>query len=165
MDETRETKAKREAQVGSQELREIFRLLTGIRRIIQASDRYSRYLADEADVTLPQLVSLLAVVAEQGISTRDLAERVHVSSSTLVGVIDRLEQKGMVERRRDSRDRRLIHLQPTELGRRFAASAPTPLGKSFEAAFSKLPDRRRRQLVKAIEDVADLVAAQARPAS
>lgn len=146
-------------------LHQTYRLLNGIRRIIQASDRYSRFLADSCDITLPQLVALQAVVAEEGLSTRDIAQRVHVSSSTLVGVIDRLESKGFIVRQRDANDRRLIHIVPTEKGRRFAVTAPTPLGAGFEVAFEALSDSRAQTLVRAIEGLADMITADstARP--
>ncbi len=141
-------------------LQQTYRLLNGIRRIIQASDRYSRFLAHSSDITLPQLVALQAVVAEEGLSTREIAQRVHVSSSTLVGVIDRLELKGLIKRQRDANDRRLIHIVPTDKGCRFVATAPTPLGRGFEAAFEDLPDSRRQTMVKAIESLADMIACE-----
>jgi DNA-binding MarR family transcriptional regulator len=45
-----------------------------------------------------------------------LASLVDVSVSNMTGIVDRLEQHGMVERIRDDRDRRLVLVRATPLG-------------------------------------------------
>ena len=40
-----------------------------------------------------------------------------MSAPTVVGVLDKLEAKGMVERYRSTRDRRVVHSRLTDLGR------------------------------------------------
>jgi DNA-binding MarR family transcriptional regulator len=83
-------------------------VLGSIRKIIHAFDVYSRRLTRQYGITAPQLVCLLEVIEQDGITAREIASRIHLGPSTLVGVLDRLESKGLIERRRDTRDRRKV---------------------------------------------------------
>ncbi|HEV2193726.1 MAG TPA: MarR family transcriptional regulator [Nitrosopumilaceae archaeon] len=49
---------------------------------------------------------ILVLSIQNGISQKDLAERIFVDSTTLVPIIDGMEKKGLVERRIDPKDRR-----------------------------------------------------------
>ena len=77
------------------------RLLTALRRIVHGVDLQSRRLLQQCSVTGPQLVCLHTLAEEGPLTSKGLAERVHVHPSTLVGIVDRLEEKGLLERQRD----------------------------------------------------------------
>jgi DNA-binding MarR family transcriptional regulator len=140
-------------------------LLRAVRQIMQGFDVQSRRLDGESQITLPQLICLMAVVAEEGMTSRRIAAEIFASASTLVGVLDRLEAKQLVDRIRDPRDRRLIHIVPTEAGRRFIAAAPSPLGLRFDERFAALSEARQRQLVEALRLMADLMGSAEPPAT
>jgi MarR family transcriptional regulator for hemolysin len=62
---------------------------------------------------------LLKHAAEfEGTSQRELAEGMHIEPPTLVGHLDKLAEEGLVERRRDERDRRVARVYVTPAGRR-----------------------------------------------
>ena len=61
-----------------------------------------------------------------------------VKSSTVTGVVDRLEQKGLVRRIRNSPDRRVITIELTELGIRLAENAPPPIQQKIIDGLKKL---------------------------
>ena len=103
------------------------RILNAIRQIIRAVDIDSRKMAVQHHVTGPQLMCLMAVVENGSITSTDVARRVHLDSSTLVGVLDRLEKKGLIRRERSHEDRRQVHLTATETGRKLAAKTPFPM--------------------------------------
>ncbi len=50
--------------------------------------------------------AIIALSIQNGLSQRDLAERIFVDGTTLVPIIDNMEKKGLVERRTDPKDRR-----------------------------------------------------------
>ena len=49
---------------------------------------------------------ILALSIQDGISQKDLSEKIFVDTTTLVPIIDGMEKKGLVERRTDPKDRR-----------------------------------------------------------
>jgi 4'-phosphopantetheinyl transferase len=48
---------------------------------------------------------------------RVLAEALDVSQASATGIVDRMEQRGLVERRRDEEDRRIVRVALTDEGR------------------------------------------------
>lgn len=136
------------------------RVLSAIRRIIRSVDLYSRELAARARVTSPQLVCLLAV-AETGKTTATMIGRqVFLSPSTIVGILDRLEAKGLVRRERDENDRRVMFVNITEKGRQLARSAPSPLQDTLTEALRALPGEEQIKIVESLERVVTLMEAQ-----
>ncbi len=61
---------------------------------------------------------LLHVSREDGISHRDLAERLGIEAPTLVRLIDSMEQEQLLERRASETDRRIKHLHLSPAGRK-----------------------------------------------
>jgi MarR family transcriptional regulator for hemolysin len=71
--------------------------------------------------SLQQWVLLRALADEPQLSHRELADRMYLSSPTLTHHLDRLEASALIARKRDTRDRRVVHVALTPAGRqRFA---------------------------------------------
>ena len=64
----------------------------------------------------PRMVVVLQAIDERPISQGELGARLDVGRTTMVGIVDALEAKGLVERRRDPADRRAYHLVVTQTG-------------------------------------------------
>lgn len=135
------------------------RVLKSLRQIIQAIDVHSRRLSALYHVTAPQLVCLLTVVERGPITSTALAHEVHLSASTLVGILDRLEAGGYIRRERGTSDRRRVYLTATEAGRRFAREAPSPLQTQLAERLAGLPHDEQRSIAEVLERVATLMGA------
>ncbi len=109
-----------------------------IRRLIQANDLYTKELNREYQVSAPQLNCLVALYENGSLSPSQIAKLIVVKSSTVTGVIDRLEQKGLVTRVRKSSDRRVITIELTEAGGKLVEKAPPPLHHKIVAGLKKL---------------------------
>lgn len=70
----------------------------------------------EIDLTLPQMVTLLAIHDRGSCRMGTLAEATQQSGGTLTGIVDRLIEDGLVERVRSANDRRVIHVTLTADG-------------------------------------------------
>jgi DNA-binding MarR family transcriptional regulator len=134
------------------------RILNAIRQIIRAADLDSRQLATKHQTTAPQLVSLMAIVEREPTTAIDVARRVHLGASTMVGVLDRLETKGLITRERDSQDRRQIWVRATDAGRALVVSTPFPLQISLERAFALMSEQERGQVATSFERLVQLMA-------
>jgi DNA-binding MarR family transcriptional regulator len=88
-----------------------------------------------------------------------LAEAVSLSQATVTTIIDRLEQRGLVERRRSPEDRRVVHACLTEPGRTVLASAPAPLQDTFTRRFDRLADWEQTLILSALQRVASMMGA------
>lgn len=135
------------------------RALQCLRRIIRGVELYSRQLSSEHNVTVPQLVCLLTVVEKGALTVASIAREAYLSSSTVVGILDRLEEKGLVTRQRSREDRRLVHVSATEAGAALAAKAPSPLHGRFTAAFRALPREEQERIVRSLEQIVEFIEA------
>ncbi|MGH8933457.1 MAG: MarR family winged helix-turn-helix transcriptional regulator [Egibacteraceae bacterium] len=64
----------------------------------------------------PAQATLLTLLSEPT-SMRNLATRMGCDPSNITGIVDRLEDKGLVERLADPSDRRVKQIAPTQAGR------------------------------------------------
>ncbi|MCQ9133321.1 MULTISPECIES: MarR family transcriptional regulator [Streptomyces] len=63
---------------------------------------------------------LLSLLSLEPLPMRKLAQKLKCEPSNVTGIVDRLESRGLVERRPDPADRRVKLAAPTEEGRRIA---------------------------------------------
>lgn len=84
--------------------------------------RISADLRDD-NLTLAQFDVLVALVKKGAISQQEMADHLLVTKGNVVGLIDRLSARGLVERRASGTDRRVNLLQITSRGRRVVERA------------------------------------------
>jgi DNA-binding MarR family transcriptional regulator len=90
-----------------------FALYSASRAVIRA---YAPLL-EPLGLTYPQYLALLALWSEDGVSVKRLGEQLGLDSATLTPLLKRLEQQGLVERRRDAEDERVVRIDLTAAGR------------------------------------------------
>ena len=136
------------------------RILRSLRRIIRAVDLHSRRLATQHNVTGPQLTCLLQVVHDGPTTVTTLARAVHLSPSTVIGILDRLEAKGLISRQRDVQDRRKVLVTATDGGLAIADSAPSPLQDTLAEALQVLPEAEQETIAASLQRVVELMEAR-----
>jgi DNA-binding MarR family transcriptional regulator len=75
-----------------------------------------RPLLSELDLTYPQYLVLLVLWEHDGASVGSIGERLHLDSGTLTPLLKRLEKQGLIERRRQSEDDRVVENWLTPAG-------------------------------------------------
>jgi DNA-binding MarR family transcriptional regulator len=103
----------------------------------------------------PRHFALLRAVHEaDSQSQQAVAERLHIPASTMVGLIDHLEQEGLLERRPHPSDRRTRLLHLTRHGKEVLGKA-TRLGAEWERTIcAGLSTAEREQLLSLLQRVA-----------
>ncbi|MFW5698761.1 MAG: MarR family winged helix-turn-helix transcriptional regulator [Planctomycetota bacterium] len=132
-------------------------ILKDLRRIIHAFECHSHQMAHDHDLTAPQLVCLLAIAERERISNGALARAVDLSPSTVVGIVDRLARKRLVDRQRDAHDRRVVNIVATDAGREAIRLAPSPLQGRLVEALSRLDDAERGTIARSLHRIAELM--------
>jgi DNA-binding MarR family transcriptional regulator len=134
-------------------------VLTTLRRIIRASDIHSKHIARESGLTTPQIVILRAIEGLGEVTTRVLSHEVSLSQATVTLILDRLVERELVERYRSSTDRRVVHSRLTKQGKKAISNAPRLLQETFLTRFQRLPARRQKEIVAALEEISDMMGA------
>ncbi|MEQ1405087.1 MarR family transcriptional regulator [Neorhizobium sp. Rsf11] len=81
-----------------------------------AINRTYKPMLDAMGITYPQYLVLSALAERDGLTVGAIAERLSLESSTITPPVKRLEQAGLVERRRSTTDERQVHVWLTEAG-------------------------------------------------
>jgi len=136
------------------------RILKSIRRIIRAVSIHSKKLNTEFNITAPQMICLYSLAGGDGMTLSDLSKDVALGLSTVNGIVDRLEAKGLVLRERSTMDRRKVHLQITDDGRDIVKSAPSLLQERFTDALIELPELEQAAIALSLERVVSLMEAE-----
>jgi DNA-binding MarR family transcriptional regulator len=132
-------------------------IFRSLRRIMRAVDVHSRRLAAEFMITGPQLLCLQTLHDDGPLTTSALAKLIHLSSSTAVGILDRLEQKGWVQRERSDRDRRIVLVHITASGEEFLAAAPSLLQERLAAGLQALPETDQLAIAQSLERIVEML--------
>ena len=127
------------------------RIIWLLRRLVQASELYSKYLQKNYGVTQHQLGCLLALFDSGPMPQSKLAQTILVKPSTITGIIDRLEQKGLVVRERSERDRRIVNINITDAGNELVNEAPPPIQKTIINGLKSLSERDTTKVVESLE--------------
>ena len=90
--------------------------------------------------SLIHLNVLMILEMDGSVSMSQLASSLDVSVASMTGIVDRMEQRGLVERRRDDADRRIVLVDPTEAGRDI---------------FREIDRRRREGLLKMLQQLSE----------
>jgi DNA-binding MarR family transcriptional regulator len=106
------------------------------------------------DLTVAQFDALAHLYVEDGISQQELAERLLVSKGNVTGLINRLADRGLVERHADPDDRRTKRLKITRSGRALAKKALRKQAQLVEAMMTRLTDRERDTLSRLLGQLA-----------
>ncbi|MGD9735624.1 MAG: MarR family winged helix-turn-helix transcriptional regulator [Solirubrobacterales bacterium] len=121
---------------------------------IHASARFAARLA-AVDLVPPLFRVLNLVDAAEGRSQQEIARAVQAPPSRMVGFVDELEQRGLVERRADPRDRRVRALYLTAAGRE-ALARGREVAREHEAELTAgLSEEERGMLVALLGKVVD----------
>lgn len=128
-----------------------------IRRIVRAIDLRSREVSRKTGLTIPQIVVLQGVKELGEVTTKALSENADLSSATVVTILDKLEEKQLIERYRSTTDRRIVHARLTRKGAEMVSNLPGLLHEEFEQRFSECTVEQRVTLLQSIEQIAEML--------
>ena len=132
-------------------------IILALRKIMQQMDYHSRRLNKCYGLTVPQIVCLYEIYENGRMTISALSKKIYLSMSTIVGVIDRLEEKQFVNRTRDIQDRRIIYIDITEKGKEFVSAAPYLLHNRLNDNLQVLTVEEQITLANSINLLVDLL--------
>jgi MarR family transcriptional regulator, organic hydroperoxide resistance regulator len=91
-------------------------------------------------------VVLCCLWQEDGQAIGSIGEKLQQVGATLTGVLDRMEERGLVRRERDLQDRRIWRIWLTDAGKELQQILP-PIALEFqEEIFKGIPKTKRKQI-------------------
>jgi DNA-binding MarR family transcriptional regulator len=84
--------------------------------VAHAFNRVYKPLLDPLGLTYPQYLVLLVLWEQDDLAVKEIGQLLHLDSGTLTPLLKRMERAGLVQRRRDERDERLVRVTLTSKG-------------------------------------------------
>lgn len=128
-----------------------------IRKLMHGAELYTKELNKKYSITSAQLNCLLALYENGPLPPSKIARHMMVNSSTVTGVIDRLEQKKLVRRQRNSPDRRIINIQLTSDGQKLAEVAPPPIQQRVVDGLQQLSPYELNQIIRSLAKLTQML--------
>ena len=128
-----------------------FDFLQCLWRLNRSLEKASSDMEKKLGITSQQRFVVRCVGKYPGMTSGQLAEVLHVDPGTVSATVRRLEEKGLVERRRDPRDHRRVFLGLTARGRAF----DRPTEGTVEYAVDRLLATTRASDVEVAKSVID----------
>lgn len=119
-----------------------------VRRLQQIAVALFLDEAADAAITPVQFAALQAVARQAGMDQRTLAARIGLDTSTLGGVIDRLEKRALLRRVASEQDRRVRLLEITDEGRRLLRGLQGAVRKTQERILAPLDARQQQEFMR-----------------
>jgi DNA-binding MarR family transcriptional regulator len=127
--------------------------LIGYRLRVAQQTVFRDFAASVGELSPGRAGMLLLIEANPGVPQGRLAEAVKLDRSTMVGVVDSLEDRGLIERRRGT-DRRTNGLWLTRAGKVLAARLRRRIEQHEDRVAARLSGAERAQLLALLEKLA-----------
>ena len=132
-------------------------VLIALRKIVQAIELNSRSLVKRVGLTGPQLVILQEFWNAEALSVGEIARNVSLSQATVTGILDRMEKRDLVVRRRSHQDRRRVLVLTTEYGKQILEKAPPLMQEAFVDRFSRLEDWEQSMILSTMQRLVSMM--------
>ncbi len=119
-----------------------------------------RRVAARHDLSVVQM-RLLGILRDREPGILVLARHLELDKSSVTGLVDRAERRGLVERVADPDDGRAVRVRATEEGRALAERGAAEVGEDLAAATAGLSNPQRRRLASLLSRIAHPVARRA----
>jgi DNA-binding MarR family transcriptional regulator len=146
---------------------ESIEIIVYIRKIVRSLNLESKSIQKDFGLSITQLLCMnhLEQSPEYQSTHKDLMKLLSLNSSTVTGIINRLEKKGFVARLPKSGDRRVTYIALTASGLKLLQEAPNVLHDRLAKKLNSLSDNDRNMVKKSLEIVVNAMQISAIEAS
>lgn len=130
-----------------------------IRRIVRSINLESKKVQKEYGVSIPQLLCLeyLKEAPNYQATQRMIRDHMRLNSSTMTGIINRLEKKGFVARLPKSGDKRVTNIALTSNGERILKNTPDLMQKRLDVKLRSLSDEEINKINNALDTLINML--------
>lgn len=136
--------------------------------ILQVSCASRRRLAqdlEEAGLTVPQFTALRVLSNHpEDLSMTELAEASLQVAATMTGIVDRLADRKLVERRQNPHDRRATRVRLTDQGRAVVAQIEYHQADRLSRIFQRFNPQERQELIRMMSTYLEIILEGSSPA-
>lgn len=130
-------------------------ITTYLRVLYKSIQQHSKIVEKECGLTSAMLWMMWELFTTPGMKVSELAKALSIHASTCSNMLDKLEAKGLIERKRSDEDQRAVHLYITDEGSTLLAKAPRPAQGALSGTLEKLADDDLHKLADGLKVLVD----------
>ena len=138
-------------------------IIDNLRRVFQVVNGQSKKAERETGLTGPQLWAIKMIAQGAPIMVSELARQMYLHPATVVGILDRLEARGLVIRVRSTSDRRVVRVELTRQGEALVIRAPEVAQGLLVAGLERLPAEELKNIASGLNQMVEILGAQEIP--
>ncbi len=135
--------------------KEIRPLLVSLLRSAQSLHNYTVRSLRNSRLNVPEFEVLTLLLQEDGLTLKEVAERTLIGKTTLTGIADRLEKKGLLKRYNCSEDRRCVRVYLSRRGHNKVSKLVPRYLEELENRLQALPTTDINAAVTVLRQVRD----------
>ncbi len=134
-------------------------ILIKIRKIVRSIDIESKKIQKEYGVSIPQVLclSFLHQSTNYQSTQGEIRKFLNLNSSTVSGIINRLEKKGLLARLPKSGDKRVVNIALTSSGDKLLNSIPSLLHEQLSKKLQKLEPNKLKSVEESLNTLVTLL--------
>jgi DNA-binding MarR family transcriptional regulator len=134
-------------------------ILIKIRKIVRSVDIESKKIQKEYGVSIPQVLclSFLHHSSNYQSTQGEIRNYLNLNSSTVSGIINRLEKKGLLARLPKSGDKRVVNIALTSAGDKLLTTIPSLLHEELSEKLQKLDSHKLNQIEEGLNTLVRLL--------
>lgn len=134
-------------------------IIIKMRQIVRSINLESKKIQKQYGVSIPQVLCLnfIKESANYQSTQREIRNYLNLNASTITGIINRLEKKGLIARLPKLGDRRVSNIALTADGQKLLDKLPPLLQDKLTEQLSDLPYEKVNRIENALNDLIDLL--------
>jgi DNA-binding MarR family transcriptional regulator len=142
-------------------------ILIKIRKIVRSINLESKKIQKEYGVSIPQVLCLHFLKDSENFQATqgEIRKFLNLNSSTVSGIINRLEKKGLIARLPKTGDKRVVNISLTSSGDTLLQAIPSLLHEQLSNRLETLNPTKLKQLEAGLDTLVNLLEIQSVEAS
>lgn len=134
-------------------------ILISIRKIVRSINLESKKIEKDFDISIPQLLCLthLSQCISYQTTVSNLMALLSLNSSTVTGIVNRLEKKGLVARLPKQGDKRITYVALTASGLKLVDLSPNVLHNQLTSKINELPIQTQEMISSSLKIIISLL--------
>lgn len=134
-------------------------IIINIRQIIRALDIENKRIEKQLGLSIPQLLLLNYLKSKKDFQSihSEIKTYLNLNSSTVTGIISRLEKKGLIIKSQGANDKRIVHIILTAKGLDLLNESPSLLHNQLIQKLNNLPPSKIQELHSATDLLASIL--------
>jgi len=138
-------------------------IVNNLRRVFQVLIDQSKNAEEVTGLSSSQLWAMKEIATAGSLKGAELARRMFVHPATIVNLVDRLEERGLVVRIRSRKDRRVVDIELTEKGATLVRNAPEVAQDILVKGLCRLPDVNVYQIAEGLQQLVAILGVEHEP--